>query len=102
MPLLHPFCDLWLIPSADEIVRLVSSEAELQAKIKLLEVDLQVYKRVFSDTNAEKKHLEEENQQLKKSEKQKETWKSMRRCENNYHSIPSTSIPGRLLESQSC
>jgi len=52
-------------------VRLVSSEAELQAKIKLLEVDLQVYKRVFSDTNAEKKHLEEENQQLKKSEKQK-------------------------------
>lgn len=52
-------------------MRLVSSEAELQAKIKLLEVDLQVYKRVFSDTNAEKKHLEEENQQLKKSEKQK-------------------------------
>jgi len=57
--------------SADEIVRLVSNQAKLQAKTQQLEADLQMYKRVFSDTNAEKKHLEEENQQLKNSEKQK-------------------------------
>jgi len=55
----------------DEIARLVSNQEKLQAKNQQLEADLQMYKRVFSDTNAEKKHLEEENQQLKNSEKQK-------------------------------
>jgi len=57
--------------SADEIARLVSNQEKLQAKNQQLEADLQMYKRVFSDTNAEKKHLEEENQQLKNFEKQK-------------------------------
>ncbi|KXN86379.1 hypothetical protein AN958_10241, partial [Leucoagaricus sp. SymC.cos] len=63
-----------LTHSLDEIVRLVSNEAELEERIKQLEVDLQVYKRIFSDTNAEKKRLEEENELLKQnSEKQKES-----------------------------
>ncbi|KAJ3575153.1 hypothetical protein NP233_g1285 [Leucocoprinus birnbaumii] len=56
----------------NEVVRLLSSESELQERIKLLETDLQVYKRAFSDSNAEKRRLEEENEQLKASEKLKE------------------------------
>ena len=101
----HPLFSLWLNSSADEIARLVSNQEKLQAKTQQLEADLQMYKRVFSDTNAEKKHLEEENQQLKNSEKQKgsaEKHPSVRK--NNYRGIPSkvSIATGRLLELQSC
>ncbi len=52
----------------------MSNETILQKKIKQLEADLDVYKRIFSDTIAEKKRLEDENDFLKQSfEKQRET-----------------------------
>jgi hypothetical protein len=50
---------------------LASKETDLQDRIQQLEIDLNVYKRIFSQTNAEKKLLEDENEQLKQiSEKQ--------------------------------
>jgi hypothetical protein len=56
---------------SDDVVRLVSKETELQDRIQQLEIDLDVYKRIFTQTNAEKKLLEDENEQLKQiSEKQ--------------------------------
>ncbi|KAF9451615.1 hypothetical protein P691DRAFT_698817 [Macrolepiota fuliginosa MF-IS2] len=48
----------------DDISRLLSSEAVLQDRIKQLEIDLSVYKKVFSETNAEKQRLENEREQL--------------------------------------
>lgn len=58
---------------SDDIIKLVFNEETLQKKIKQLEDDLVVYKRIFSDTNAEKKQLEERYDQLKHdSDKQKE------------------------------
>ncbi|XP_006460197.1 hypothetical protein AGABI2DRAFT_191961 [Agaricus bisporus var. bisporus H97] len=55
----------------DDVARLVSKDTELQDRIKQLEIDLDVYKRIFSQTNAEKKLLEDENEMLKEiSEKQ--------------------------------
>lgn len=57
----------------DDIIKLVFNEETLQKRIKQLEDDLVVYKRIFSDTNAEKKQLEERYNQLKHdSDKQKE------------------------------
>jgi len=58
----------------DDIARLISNETMFQNKIKQLEADLDVYKRIFSDTIAEKKRLEDENDFLRQNfEKQKET-----------------------------
>lgn len=62
--------DTWN-PISDDVARLVSKDTELQDRIKQLEIDLDVYKRIFSQTNAEKKLLEDENEMLKEiSEKQ--------------------------------
>ncbi|KAF9451614.1 hypothetical protein P691DRAFT_662752, partial [Macrolepiota fuliginosa MF-IS2] len=64
---------------SDEIVKLVSNEASFQDKIRKLEEELGVYKRIFSDTNLEKKRWEERYEQLKHdTEKQQESAQASR------------------------
>lgn len=72
---MQPLCSLRRCSDhlSDDIIKLVFSEETLQKRIKQLEDDLVVYKRIFSETNAEKKQLEERYDQLKHdSDKQKE------------------------------